>query len=129
MIYDFKDLYVVISNRSHNPFHDIKKIFADYDEAAAFADNLNELDRIKVKQSNPNLEYDYTRAYFVAEFEETMLSLLENEYEKGSDHGYDKGYDEGCSSGNDDGYDRGFDDGKRAGYDDGYEDGKQESNP
>jgi len=127
MLYDFKDLYVVRNNYIANPFNDIKKIFTDYDIAAAYAEQLNYDAKFEWKHKNPDKDFPDARIFFVFGFEETIDSIIESEREDA----YDNGYQEGASEGRDSGYDRGWEDGKeeghKEGYDEGYENGKRES--
>jgi flagellar biosynthesis/type III secretory pathway protein FliH len=123
MLYDFKDLYVVRNNYIANPFNDIKKIFTDYDIAAAYAEQLNYEAKTEWKHKNPDKDFPDVRIYRVIEFEETIDSIIESEREDA----YDNGYQEGAREGRDSGYDDGWEDGKKEGYDEGYEDGKRES--
>lgn len=131
MIHKLEDLYVVHNGYIDNPFNDVRMVFADYDEAAAFADNLNEVDRIKYAESNPDSEYNYARTYTVVKFTEVMDRLFEEEYERGHDNGFAAGEEEGRDSGYDSGWEDGKEDGHkegyREGYDEGFENGKQES--
>ncbi len=127
MLYDFKDLYFVRNGYIASPFNDIKKVFTDYDIAAAYAEQLNYEAKTEWKHKNPDKDFPDNRLYYVIEFEETIDSIIESEREDA----YDNGYQEGASEGRDSGYDRGWEDGKeeghKEGYDEGYEDGKRES--
>ena len=123
MHYEFKDLYIVRNNYIANPFNDIKKIFTDYDIAAAYAEQLNYEAKTEWKHKNPDKDFPDVRIYRVIEFEETIDSIIESEREDA----YDNGYQEGAREGRDSGYDDGWEDGKKEGYDEGYEDGKRES--
>lgn len=127
MHYEFKDLYVVRNDYITNPFNDIKKIFIDYDIAAAYAEQLNYEAKIEWAHKYPDKDFPNTRIYFVFGLEETIDSIIESEREDS----YDQGHRDGESEGRNDGYDSGWDDGKeegrKEGYDEGYEDGKRES--
>ena len=127
MHYEFKDLYIVRNDYITSPFNDIKKIFTDYDIAAAYAEQLNYEAKTEWKHKNPDKDFPDVRIYRVIEFEETIDSIIESEREDA----YDNGYQEGASEGRDSGYDRGWEDGKeeghKEGYDEGYENGKRES--
>ena len=123
MLYDFKDLYFVRNGYIASPFNDIKKVFTDYDIAAAYAEQLNYEAKVEWKHKNPDKDFPDARIYHVIEFEETIDSIIESEREDA----YDQGHRDGESEGRNDGYDSGWDDGKKEGYDEGYEDGKRES--
>ena len=131
MLYDFKDLYFVRNGYIANPFNDIKKVFTDYDIAAAYAEQLNYEAKTEWKHKNPDKDFPDNRLYYVIEFEETIDSIIESEREDA----YDNGHSDGESEGRNDGYDSGWDDGKEEGrkegydqgYDEGYENGKRES--
>ena len=127
MLYDFKDLYFVRNGYIASPFNDIKKVFTDYDIAAAYAEQLNYEAKTEWKHKNPDKDFPDARIYRVIEFEETIDSIIESEREDA----YDNGYQVGASEGRDSGYDRGWEDGKeegrKEGYDEGYENGKRES--
>ena len=123
MLYDFKDLYFVRNGYIASPFNDIKKVFTDYDIAAAYAEQLNYEAKVEWKHKNPDKDFPDNRLYHVIEFEETIDSIIESEREDA----YDNGYQEGAREGRDSGYDDGWEDGKKEGYDEGYEDGKRES--
>ena len=123
MHYEFKDLYIVRNDYITSPFNDIKKIFTDYDIAAAYAEQLNYEAKTEWKHKNPDKDFPDARIFFVFGFEETIDSIVESEREDA----YDQGHRDGESEGRNDGYDSGWDDGKKEGYDEGYEDGKRES--
>lgn len=131
MLYDFKDLYFVRNGYIASPFNDIKKVFTDYDIAAAYAEQLNYEAKTEWKHKNPDKDFPDNRLYYVIEFEETIDSIIESEREDAYDNGHSDGESEGRNSGYDNGWDDGKEDGRKEGYDqgydEGYENGKRES--
>lgn len=131
MLYDFKDLYFVRNGYIASPFNDIKKVFTDYDIAAAYAEQLNYEAKTEWKHKNPDKDFPDNRLYYVVEFEETIDSIIESEREDAYDNGHSDGESEGRNSGYDNGWDDGKEEGRKEGYDqgydEGYENGKRES--
>lgn len=131
MLYEFKDLYFVRNGYIASPFNDIKKVFTDYDIAAAYAEQLNYEAKTEWKHKNPDKDFPDNRLYYVIEFEETIDSIIESEREDAYDNGHSDGESEGRNSGYDNGWDDGKEEGRKEGYDqgydEGYENGKRES--
>lgn len=138
MFYDKDELYVVVYGDTTcvDPFDNYwkggGKIFIDYEDAIAFALELNlEFELEKQKESKDPKNYrespsNLTRPYRVKSLDQALRDRIESERSDAWDDGHGEGYNEGKSEGYEQGWSDGKEDGEKTGYETGYDEGYSE---